>query len=85
MADDIVRYSIKMPRDVAQAVQARAGKGDPSAYVVAAVRRQLERDNLRELIEAAEDEHGPITEEEMRRKLEQLARAERGTFGTGGE
>lgn len=31
-----------------------------SAYVEALIQRQLERDRLRELIEAAEAEHGPV-------------------------
>ncbi|MCC5480427.1 hypothetical protein ACFV2N_12425 [Streptomyces sp. NPDC059680] len=31
-----------------------------SAYVEARIRRQLERDRLRELIEDAEAEHGPV-------------------------
>ncbi|MGW6741400.1 hypothetical protein ACWGDX_11810 [Streptomyces sp. NPDC055025] len=31
-----------------------------SAYVEALIRRQLERDRLRELIEDAEAEHGPV-------------------------
>lgn len=31
-----------------------------SAYVKALVQRQLERDRLRELIEDAEAEHGPV-------------------------
>jgi hypothetical protein len=31
-----------------------------SAYVEALIQRQLERDQLRELIEAAEAEHGPV-------------------------
>ncbi|MGW8886596.1 hypothetical protein [Streptomyces sp. NPDC055749] len=31
-----------------------------SAYVEALIQRQLERDRLRELIETAEAEHGPV-------------------------
>jgi glutamate dehydrogenase/leucine dehydrogenase len=44
-----------------------------SAYIEAAVQRQIERDNLDELIAAAEAEHGPITAEEIEVKHQQLA------------
>jgi len=37
------------------------------------VQRQIERDNLDELIAAAEGEHGPITAEEIEAKRQQLA------------
>jgi pimeloyl-ACP methyl ester carboxylesterase len=44
-------------------------------YVAAAVARQIERDKLDEIIEAAEAVHGPITEEEIRQKRDALTRA----------
>jgi hypothetical protein len=73
-----------MPRDVAEAARARSGPSGLSAYVAAAVIRQIERDNLNELIAAGEAEHGPISEEAIQAKREQLqrARAEQGS-GTG--
>ena len=48
--------------------------------VAAAVARQIERDNLNELIAVAEAEHGPVTEEEVRARREELrqARTEQG-------
>jgi hypothetical protein len=48
-----------------------------SAYVAAAVARQLERDNLNELIQVAEAEHGPITDEEVQALRDQLHQARR--------
>ncbi|MFF2025769.1 hypothetical protein ACFVW2_28715 [Streptomyces sp. NPDC058171] len=42
------------------ATEARAGKRGTSAYVEALVQRQRERGRLRELIEDAETEHGPV-------------------------
>lgn len=39
------------------------------------VQRQIERDNLDELIVAAEAEHGSVTDEEITAKREELARA----------
>ncbi|MFD9301658.1 CopG family transcriptional regulator [Streptomyces sp. NPDC060048] len=65
MSEPTQKYSISMPRDIAEAARARSGPSGLSAYVTAAVARQIERDNLAELIAVAEAEHGPITEEEV--------------------
>lgn len=65
MSDATQKYSISMPRDIAEAARALGGPSGLSAYVTAAVARQIERDNLAELIAVAEAEHGPITEEEV--------------------
>ncbi|MGI5286069.1 CopG family transcriptional regulator [Nonomuraea polychroma] len=69
------KYSITMPRDVAEAARARSGPSGLSAYVAAAVARQIERDNLNDLIAVAEAEHGPITEEAIQARRDQLQRA----------
>src|SRR5262249_27304260 len=66
------KYSITMPRDVAEAARARSGPAGLSAYVTAAVARQIERDNLNELIAVAEAEHGPITDQELQAKRDAL-------------
>ncbi|MFE2476641.1 CopG family transcriptional regulator [Streptomyces sp. NPDC059389] len=78
MSEPTQKYSISMPRDVAEAARARSGPSGLSAYVTAAVARQIERDNLAELIAVAEAEHGPITEEEIEatRKIQRRAHAE---------
>jgi hypothetical protein len=75
MSEPTGKYSITMPRDIAEAARARSGPSGLSAYVAAAVARQIERDNLNELIAVAEAEHGPITEEEVRARREELQRA----------
>lgn len=75
MTEATGKYSITMPRDVAEAARARSGPSGLSAYVAAAVARQIERDNLSELIAVAEAEHGPITEEEISARRDQLRRA----------
>ncbi len=72
MSEPTQKYSISMPRDVAEAARARSGPSGLSAYVTAAVRRQIERDNLNELIAAAEAEIGPITQEEIQAKADVL-------------
>jgi uncharacterized protein YdcH (DUF465 family) len=43
--------------------------------VAAAVARQIERDNLNELIQVAEAEHGPVTDEEIQALRDQLHQA----------
>ncbi|MGP3959201.1 CopG family transcriptional regulator [Nonomuraea sp. 3N208] len=75
MSEPTGKYSITMPRDVAEAARARSGPSGLSAYVAAAVARQIERDNLNELIAVAEAEHGPITEEAIQARRDQLQRA----------
>jgi hypothetical protein len=75
MSEPTGKYSITMPRDIAEAARARSGPSGLSGYVAAAVARQIERDNLNELIAVAEAEHGPVTEEEVRARREELRRA----------
>ncbi len=43
-------------------VRNRVGKRELSAYVSRALRRQLQRDRLHDLLQAMEDEIGPIPE-----------------------
>ncbi|MEE1927587.1 CopG family transcriptional regulator [Streptomyces sp. TRM 70351] len=75
MSEPTGKYSITMPRDIAEAAKARSGPSGLSAYVAAAVARQIERDNLNELITVAEAEHGPVTEDEIQSLRDQLHRA----------
>ncbi|HWU06291.1 MAG TPA: CopG family transcriptional regulator [Streptomyces sp.] len=75
MSEPTGKYSITMPRDIAEAAKARSGPSGLSAYVAAAVARQIERDNLNELIKVGEAEHGPITEGEIQALRDQLHEA----------
>ncbi|KAB8165291.1 CopG family transcriptional regulator [Streptomyces sp. 3MP-14] len=77
MSEPTGKYSITMPRDIAEAARARGGPSGLSSYVTAAVARQIERDKLDELIAAGEAEHGPITEEEIDALEDQLEQARR--------
>ncbi|MER5817142.1 hypothetical protein FHX79_114790 [Streptomyces cavourensis] len=77
MSEPTGKYSITMPRDIAEAAKARSGPSGLSAYVAAAVARQIERDNLNELITVAEAEHGPVTDDEIQSLRDQLAEARR--------
>jgi hypothetical protein len=74
MSEATQKYSITLPRDIAAAARARGGPSGLSSYVAAAVARQLERDNLSDLITVAEAEHGPITDEEIQAKRDLLLR-----------
>jgi hypothetical protein len=81
MSEATQKYSITMPRDIAEAAKRRSGHSGLSAYVAAAVRRQIERDNLNELITVSEADHGPISDEEIEAKRNALraAREQQGT------
>ncbi|QNP71060.1 CopG family transcriptional regulator [Streptomyces roseirectus] len=75
MTEPTGKYSITMPRDIAEAAKARSGPSGLSAYVAAAVARQIERDNLNELITVAEAEHGPVLDGEIQALRDQLHQA----------
>lgn len=83
MSESIGKYSITMPRDIADAARARSGRSGLSAYVAAAVARQIERDDLNEIIAVAEADHGPVTAAEVEALRDQLqqARAAQGNLG----
>ena len=57
------RASWTIPSDVLEAVRRHAPRGKVSAYVADALRRQLERDELAELV----DESGPLDDALVRR------------------
>ncbi|MGA5505832.1 hypothetical protein [Streptomyces umbrinus] len=52
--------SVSLHEGTIAALKARTGKRGMSAYVEALIQRQLERDRLRELIQDAEADHGPV-------------------------
>ncbi|MCF6468814.1 CopG family transcriptional regulator [Nonomuraea sp. MG754425] len=83
MSEPTGKYSITMPRDIAEAARSRSGPSGLSAYVAAAVARQIERDNLSELIQVAEAEHGPITDDEIQALRDQLHQTRRGPANGG--
>ncbi|MDX2761417.1 hypothetical protein [Streptomyces europaeiscabiei] len=57
--------SVSVHEGTIAAVRTRVGKRGVSAYVEAAVQRQIERDQLDELIAANEELHGPLSQEEI--------------------
>jgi hypothetical protein len=52
-----------------------------SGSAAAAVARQVERDNLNEIIKAAEADHGPISAEQVQALRDQLRQARRQQAG----
>lgn len=68
---------------IAEAARARSGPSGLSAYVAAAAARQIERDNLNELIQVAEAQHGPITEGEVQAMRDQLHQVRAQQTGNG--
>ncbi|MFG1926079.1 hypothetical protein [Cryptosporangium sp. NPDC048952] len=52
--------SVSLREGTIQVLRERTGKRGMSVYVEALIQRQLEREHLRELIEDAEAEHGPV-------------------------
>jgi len=59
-----ITVSVSLHRGTVEWIRERAGKRGVSAYVQAALERQIERDNLRELIDEHIKEHGEFTDEE---------------------
>ncbi|MFI6439009.1 hypothetical protein [Streptomyces sp. NPDC050759] len=77
------KVSVSMPAGRIAAVKARVGARGFSAYVSAAVERQIQRDLLEELLQAKEAEIGPPSPEvrewaaEIFREAETMAANER--------
>jgi Arc/MetJ-type ribon-helix-helix transcriptional regulator len=66
------KRSVSLPTSVIDDVQERVGPGQFSAYVAEAVRRQLRRDALAEILADMEAEHGPADEAEVAALMESL-------------
>ncbi|MEV0281877.1 hypothetical protein AB0I22_36580 [Streptomyces sp. NPDC050610] len=62
------RVFVSLHEGTIAALKAHTGKRGMSAYVEGLIQRQLERDRLRELIEDAEAEHGPVDESAVEAK-----------------
>ncbi|MET9591587.1 hypothetical protein ABZY45_11495 [Streptomyces sp. NPDC006516] len=64
--------SVSLHEGTIAALKARTGKRGMSAYVESLIQRQPERDPLRELIEDAEADHGPVDRSAVDAKREIL-------------
>lgn len=70
----VEKHSITMPTGASEGVRSRVGARGFSAYVAAAVARQLERDALDDLLTQMEAEHGPVDEDAVAAIMQRLAR-----------
>ncbi|MCP3819071.1 hypothetical protein NLX86_13385 [Streptomyces sp. A3M-1-3] len=70
------KVSVSMPAGRIAAVKARVGARGFSAYISAAVERQIQRDLLEELLQANEAETGPIPQEMHDRAAQAFRSAE---------
>ena len=61
----VSKVSLSIDEDVLTAARARAGRRELSAYVNEALRRQLQRDRLVELLAEMGSESGPIPDDVM--------------------
>ena len=66
------RASWTIPSDILEAVRRHAPRGKVSAYVADALRRQLERDELAELVDEMVDESGPLDDALVRRNADEM-------------
>ncbi|MGO9832799.1 MAG: hypothetical protein ACLP1X_01150 [Polyangiaceae bacterium] len=62
----VARLAISFDQDLARAVRRAAGKEPTSSWLADAARRKLRAEGLLRAVEAWEDEHGALTERELR-------------------
>jgi hypothetical protein len=73
----VARFAISFDADLARAVR-RAAKGEPtSAWLADAARRKLRAEGLLEAVRDWENEHGTLTEGELRAVARTHARGRR--------
>lgn len=61
------RVSLSLPEGTAEAIRARVGKREFSAYIAAAVERELRGQVLDEYLTDYENRQGPVSEQARRR------------------
>ncbi len=59
----VSKVSLSIDEDVLAEARARAGRRELSSYVNEALRRQLQRDRLGELLAEMDDESGPVPDD----------------------
>lgn len=82
-AGNTENISVSMPTELVSELRSRTGRRGLSSYITEAVRHQLAMDGLAEIVAAHEEEHGPLTEQEVEAARRELfgdgnADAERG-------
>ncbi|MCL2464450.1 MAG: CopG family transcriptional regulator [Micrococcales bacterium] len=69
----VEKHSVTIPAPTSQGVRSRVGMRGFSAYVAAAVARQLERDALDDVLADMERQHGPVDEDEVSAIMRRLS------------
>ena len=72
LSADYTKKSITIPTQLYRAVESRVPDGSFSSYVSAALQRQIEQDNLADLVAEMEAVHGPVGPEELERRVQDL-------------
>ena len=65
VSDRVRKVSVSMPESLIAQVRERVGSGSFSRYVTEAVMRQLQMDNLDDLIADYVSRHGPLPQEAL--------------------
>jgi hypothetical protein len=76
MAEKMGKYSITMPRSLAEAAREVSGDAGLSAYIAGAVEARVRHDKLGQFLAEYEESHEPITQEEIDEVDREMARAE---------
>jgi hypothetical protein len=66
------KVTVTIPEELLEDIRAEAAERGLSAYFAEALRAQRDRDRLRELVDWLEEEHGPVTDEELDAAYEEL-------------
>lgn len=76
MAEKMGKYSITMPRSLAEAAREVSGDAGLSAYIAGAVEARVRHDKLGQFLAEYEELHEPITQEEIDEVDREMAKAE---------
>ena len=76
MAEKMGKYSITMPRSLAEAAREVSGDAGLSAYIAGAVAARVRHDKLGLFLAEYEELNGPITQEEIDEVDAEMAKAE---------
>jgi Arc/MetJ family transcription regulator len=74
----VAKVSLSIEEEVLAEARERAGRRELSSYVNDAVRRQVQRDRIADLLAAMDAESGPIPDEVMEEARQLWRRAEAG-------
>ncbi|WP_405583686.1 CopG family transcriptional regulator [Streptomyces sp. NBC_01190] len=67
------KVTVTIPEELLEEIRGDAAERGLSAYVADALRLKRDRDQLQELVDWLEEEHGPVTEDERARAAAELA------------